>query len=194
MCLWQEVIRLLNFFISVLHFLYTQLTIIFLPVFTLISTVKHSITFSISMVILWRLVIIIEDCNHFILVCKDYANIREHFFREVYKDFPNFNCLSFTQGLISILSLKLPEYLYLDVNNIVLNFLSQRKIIIFWRKVQNDLLKSIFFVFGWLKFWHIIHLESGIVFFIRLFLLDYYCYITFLQYVLVKQRVLVTKV
>ena len=58
---------------------------------------------------------IIEDSNHFILVCKDYANIREDFFREVYKDFPNFNCLSFTQRLISILSLKLPEYLYLDV-------------------------------------------------------------------------------
>ena len=58
---------------------------------------------------------IIEDSNHFILVCKDYANIREDFFRyKVYKDFPNFN-LSFTQRLISILSLKLPEYLYLDV-------------------------------------------------------------------------------
>ena len=54
---------------------------------------------------------IIEDCNHFILVCKDNANIRKDFFREVYKDFPNFNYLSNTQRLISILSLKLPEYL-----------------------------------------------------------------------------------
>ena len=31
---------------------------------------------------------IIEDSNHFILVCKDYTDIREFFFREVYKDFP----------------------------------------------------------------------------------------------------------
>ena len=58
---------------------------------------------------------IIEDSNHFYLVSKDYNNICEDFFKEVYKDFPNFNCLSFTQRLISILSLKLPEYLYLDV-------------------------------------------------------------------------------
>ena len=60
---------------------------------------------------------IIEDSNHVILVCKDYNDIREFVFREVYKDFPNINGLSYTQHLISTFSVKLPDYLFLDVEN-----------------------------------------------------------------------------
>ena len=60
---------------------------------------------------------IIEDSNHFLLVCKDYANIHETFFGEVYKDFSNFNLheLYTTSNFLKILAVKLPDYLYLDV-------------------------------------------------------------------------------